>query len=167
MFPRITFKSFCETLESQELSHQPQAFQSVSVGIPLSFSPPTSLLSEFQWNEGCLCDSKMKILLSGFVTDDISHMFAVNHVHSETNKTKQKTLEVINIKTVVNHLQWEYRKKKKKKLCVTWRRHDKTVRWALYDRTISYADTVPVSSFDSTLHISSGLHDVHTRAVQG
>lgn len=47
----------------------------------------------------------MKILLLGFVTDDISHMFAVNHVHSETNKTKQKTLEVINIKTAVNHLQ--------------------------------------------------------------
>lgn len=45
--------------------------------------------------------------------------------------------------------------------------HDRTMRQALCERIISYADTVSMSSFDSTLHVSSGLQDVHTRAVQG
>lgn len=54
-----------------------------------------------------------------------------------------------------------------KKKSVTWRRHVRMVWGALCDRSISYADIVLVSSFDSTLHVSSGLQDVHRRAVQG
>lgn len=56
--------------------------------------------------------------------------------------------------------------KKKKILCLTWRRHDRAVWRVLCDGAISYADPVPGVSFDSTLHVSSGLPDVHTRAVQ-
>lgn len=46
-------------------------------------------------------------MLFVFVTDDISHMFAVNHVHSQTKTNKKKPLKVIHIKTAMNHLQRE------------------------------------------------------------
>lgn len=168
----FTSQSFCETLESQELSHQPQALQSVPVGIPLPFSAPTSLLSEFQVKRSVSLWSKHEDLVVWPYWWHIFHGWCES-CPFRNNQTKT-TQEVINIKTTMNHLQWWVQMlgggknpKKTKTLRHMASPWQNSAARALCGRTISYADTVAVSSFDSTLHVSSGLHDVHPRAVQG
>lgn len=154
----------CETLQRHDCP-QPKALPFVSVGVTLSLSPirvPVKR-SRSVWSR----DGELVVWLC--------YWWHISHVCCESCSFRNKQT---NKHTKINPISHKYKNcnestamttanAEKKKKNVTWRRHVRMVWGALCDRSISYADIVPVSSFDSTLHVSSGLQDVHRRAVQG